>query len=163
MTLPGLTDVAVQYLYFRLGINTLEDLRYPGPFAFTCGRSLGSSSWKTNCSQAITILKAGVRLRLRARRFLLSTLNLNLNAGLPLNRPQILEYLPGLQQFDRLLQLRIVFDRTFAQRLIQRSIALWSLIVRLCRSEALFRLDRLQLGSFSFSLSLSLSLSFSRP
>jgi DNA polymerase (family 10) len=26
MTLPGLTDVAVQYLYFRLGIKTLEDL-----------------------------------------------------------------------------------------------------------------------------------------
>ncbi|HTK88527.1 MAG TPA: histidinol-phosphatase [Nitrospiraceae bacterium] len=26
ITLPGLTDVAVQYLYFRLGINTLEDL-----------------------------------------------------------------------------------------------------------------------------------------
>jgi len=25
-TLPGLTDVAVQYLYFRLGITTLEDL-----------------------------------------------------------------------------------------------------------------------------------------
>ena len=25
-TLPGLTDVAVQYLYFRLGISTLEDL-----------------------------------------------------------------------------------------------------------------------------------------
>jgi DNA polymerase (family X) len=26
ITLPGLTDVAVQYLYFRLGIKTLEDL-----------------------------------------------------------------------------------------------------------------------------------------
>lgn len=26
ITLPGLTDVAVQHLYFRLGISTLEDL-----------------------------------------------------------------------------------------------------------------------------------------
>ena len=64
MSLPGLTDVAVQYLYFRLGIKTLEDLD-------TLVRSHllrtlpGIVVMEEELIAAITILKARVQAKIK--------------------------------------------------------------------------------------------------
>jgi DNA polymerase (family 10) len=64
MTLPGLTDVAVQYLYFRLGIKTLEDLdTLVGSHLL---RTLpGVVIMEEELIAAITILKASVQVKIK--------------------------------------------------------------------------------------------------
>jgi DNA polymerase (family 10) len=64
MTLPGLTDVSVQYLYFRLGIKTLEDLDTLVRSHFL--RTLpGIVVMEKELIAAITILKARVQAKIK--------------------------------------------------------------------------------------------------
>ena len=80
-TLPGLTEAAVQHLYFHLGITTLDDLQtlVRSHFFEHCR---ASSSWKTICWRPFMRGSPSRVIQIRRR---LS------------GRPQILEYLPGLE------------------------------------------------------------------
>lgn len=75
-TLPGLTDAAVQYLYFRLGISTLDDLSILVQSHLL--RTLpGVVVMEADLLAAIPILKAKIEAELRGNDHALSHISRN--------------------------------------------------------------------------------------